>query len=60
MQQNPEPADMPKNAANPAVRAIRWAVRRRRTAARLMLHGACYGTGTAAVSIVAVWLRHLL
>ncbi|MFF3459676.1 hypothetical protein ACFYXH_36355 [Streptomyces sp. NPDC002730] len=39
---------------------VRWAARRRRTATGLLLRGACYGAGTGAVSILAVWVeRHL-
>lgn len=41
-------------------RLVRWAARRRRTATGLLLRGACYGAGTGAVSILAVWVeRHL-
>jgi len=36
----------------------RWLSRRHRTAVSLMLRGACTGTGTAAVGIVAVWVQH--
>ncbi|MET7718839.1 hypothetical protein [Streptomyces sp. NPDC005407] len=39
---------------------VRWAARRRRAATGLLLRGACYGAGTGAVSILAVWVeRHL-
>jgi hypothetical protein len=39
---------------------VRWAAHRRRTATGLLLRGACYGAGTGAVSILAVWVeRHL-
>jgi hypothetical protein len=41
-------------------RLLRWAAGRRRAAISLMLRGACYGTGTAAVSFVAVWLQNRL
>jgi hypothetical protein len=41
-------------------RMVRWAARRRRIATGLLLRGACYGAGTGAVSILAVWVeRHL-
>jgi hypothetical protein len=35
----------------------RWVLRRRRIAATQFLRGACYGAGTAAVGVLAVWLR---
>ncbi|MBO3681636.1 hypothetical protein [Streptomyces sp. NEAU-YJ-81] len=60
MQHNPASAEARKKPVNPAIRLARWALSRRRTATRLVLQGACYGTGTAAVSIIAVWLQHLL
>ncbi len=37
---------------------IRWAKQRHRIAFSLMLRGACYSTGTAAVSLITVWLQH--
>lgn len=50
----------PRKAAETLRRLIHWAVRRRRVATGLLLRGACYGTGTAAVSIVAVWVEQHL
>ncbi|GAA0896784.1 MULTISPECIES: hypothetical protein [Streptomyces violaceusniger group] len=60
MQHNPVPAEGRKKPVNPAIRLARWTLSRRRTATRLMLQGACYGTGTAAVSGITVWLQHIL
>ncbi|MET9442398.1 hypothetical protein [Streptomyces sp. NPDC006610] len=37
--------------------AARWLSRRRRVAADQFLRGACYGAGTAAVGLLAVWLQ---
>lgn len=41
-------------------RLIHWAARRRRAATGLVLRGACYGAGTGAVSIIAVWVEQHL
>ncbi|MFE4177470.1 hypothetical protein ACFRR7_36450 [Streptomyces sp. NPDC056909] len=41
-------------------RLIRWTARNRRAAAGHMLRGACYGAGTAAVSLIAVWAQKYL
>lgn len=38
----------------------RRAARRSRTAASHMLRGACYGAGTGAVSILALWAQRYL
>ncbi|MBA8943542.1 hypothetical protein FHS33_001948 [Streptomyces calvus] len=35
----------------------RWLLRRRRIAADQFLRGACYGAGTAAVGLLAVWAQ---
>ncbi|MFB7458088.1 hypothetical protein [Streptomyces sp. NPDC056188] len=35
----------------------RWFSRRRRVAADQFLRGACYGTGTAVVSLLVVWAQ---
>lgn len=41
-------------------RLFRWVLSQRQTAADQMLRGACYGVGTGAISILAVWAqRHL-
>lgn len=55
------PAHCPRRKTTETVRQlVRWAARRRRTATGLLLRGACYGAGTGAVSIIAVWVeRHL-
>ncbi|WP_169922690.1 hypothetical protein [Streptomyces lushanensis] len=41
-------------------RLIRWTARHQRSAAGHMLRGTCYGIGTGAVSLLAVWAqKHL-
>jgi hypothetical protein len=50
----------PRETAQTLRRLIRWAARRRRAAAALALRGACYGAGTAAVSVIAVWVEQHL
>ncbi|MEN8655485.1 hypothetical protein ABCR94_34150 [Streptomyces sp. 21So2-11] len=49
-----------KTTASSIGRLLRWASARRRAASGLMLRGACYGAGTTAVSLIAVWAeRHI-
>ncbi|WP_326615283.1 hypothetical protein OG949_41035 (plasmid) [Streptomyces scopuliridis] len=50
----------PRKALTRLSRPVRWAVRRRRTALTHLLRGACYGAGTGAVSILAVWAQQHL
>ncbi|MFI5809317.1 hypothetical protein [Streptomyces sp. NPDC051561] len=46
-----------RKAIERARQLLRWAVRRRRTAASHLLRGACYGAGTGAVSLILLWLQ---
>lgn len=46
--------------ATRTTRVARWAVRQRSTAATHLLHGACYGAGTTAVGLLAVWAQQHL
>ncbi|MFF3275994.1 hypothetical protein ACFYWU_34410 [Streptomyces chrestomyceticus] len=50
----------PRKAVTRTNRLIRWAVRQRRAAAGRLLRGACYGIGTGAVSILALWIQERL
>ncbi|MEU5404303.1 hypothetical protein ABZ348_34030 [Streptomyces sp. NPDC005963] len=36
---------------------LRWAARRRRTAAVHTLRGICYGLGTTTVTLAAIWVQ---
>ncbi|MFD5114278.1 hypothetical protein ACFWNG_18510 [Streptomyces sp. NPDC058391] len=56
---NDSPAQR-KNTGLLTNRLIRWTTRHRRAAASHMLRGACYGAGTGAVSILAVWAQKYL
>lgn len=49
-----------RKAVTRTKRLVRWAVRQRNTAATHLLHGACYGAGTTAVGLLAVWAQQHL
>ncbi|GAA2266233.1 hypothetical protein GCM10010232_68230 [Streptomyces amakusaensis] len=49
-----------RNALDTARHLAQWAARRRRTAAVHLLRGICYGIGTSAVTLLAVWAEQHL
>lgn len=58
MQDRPLANSTRKPPAVVARQLLRWAAKRHRTAISLMLRGACYGTGTAAISLITLWVQN--
>lgn len=58
---NHNPA-IPPTHKKPSIllRLLDWAAHRRRTAAGLVLRGLCYGLGTGAGGLAAVWIEQHL